>query len=245
MGKIIIVIFKLQYCHEDYWKKNIWEYWVICAAPWKSQVWEEEASPLSVGNEDSSSVRLWERRAWSFLRCLSPCHMSSFCIPACLGTALQPLLRGCQDYQMFSVTKSCTSEFKHIPRSQFGIINVCFPRRAEAPVVCFQGEGLIIAVSEHCAEKGPWAVLQSQALNLEHQDSLPLASFVGSRSIWGIWRVRKQQCFTSRVLPSHPPEMIQALLSQVPPLQPPSCMYEVVVRAGGGAGNDVILSCLK
>lgn len=126
----------------------------------------------------------------------------------CIRTALKSLFPECQIIQVFRVTKSCTFGFRHMPRSQFGTIMVCFPTRAEIPMVCFQGQGLIIIVSEHLAEKSGQWVLACISYEPQRTEQPPSGILPVTDPSGRIWSVRKKQCFTSRVLPTQTPATI-------------------------------------
>ena len=85
---------------------------------------------------------------------------------------------------MFSVIRSPTSGFKHIPWSQFGILTICFPTRTANPVVSSQGKGLIIAVSEHHAEKGEAGSTSAFKLWTWNTRTTSFCHLAGYRSIW-------------------------------------------------------------
>lgn len=75
------------------------------------------------------------------------------------------------------------SGFKHILQRQFRIINTCFPIRPVALVVCFQGEGLIIAVRELCGE-GRVGGASTNRLWTSNTRMASFWHFAGYRSIW-------------------------------------------------------------
>lgn len=209
MGKIVIIL-KLQYCHEDDWKKCMWKDCIISAGVWKNQDWEGESSPQSTGEWGQQLFKFCGAGVGGFLLCLRQCQGSSFCVPLASALPWSHCFPSARLFRYLGLQKLCTFGFRPMPRSQFGTITVCFPTRAEIPMVCFQGQGLIIIVSKHLAEKsGQWvlACISYAPQTTEQPPSgiLPVKIHLGGFEVSGRNSVLHPGCYPPRLLQQYNP----------------------------------------